>query len=285
MEKPDKKKNQNKSFRLALVDAVSHERIWSFRYTRTAMIIAIVSTVVILFVGTYCLIAFTPIRSFIPGYPGAISRRQAVQNALRIDSLETRILQWELYAENLRRVVSGAEPIQLDSLLLHSQGVSREEVDARYLALRDSLLRADVQAEERFGVDAATTRRNLPIEALSFFPPVKGVVSAGFDRAIHPWIDVTAPAGSMIMAVQDGTVFYTGWEEEDGYILAIQHPGNLLSIYKHNEKLLRKAGETVKAGTPVGVLASSTSLTKGDHLHFELWYEGSAADPLQYIKF
>lgn len=285
MEKPDKKKNQTRSFRLALVDAVSHERIWSFRYTRTAMIIAIVSTVVIVFVGTYCLIAFTPIRSFIPGYPGAISRRQAVQNALRIDSLETRILQWELYAENLRRVVAGAEPIRLDSLLLPGQGATREEVDARYLALRDSMLRADVQSEERFGVDAATTRRNLPIEAQSFFPPVKGVVSAGFDRAIHPWIDVTAPAGSMVMAVQDGTVFYTGWEEEDGYILAIQHPGNLLSIYKHNEKLLRKAGDAVKAGTPVGVLASSTSLTKGDHLHFELWYEGVAADPLQYIKF
>jgi len=285
MEKPDKKKNQTRSFRLALVDAVSHERIWSFRYTRTAMIIAIVSTVVIVFVGTYSLIAFTPIRSFIPGYPGAISRRQAVQNALRIDSLETRILQWELYAENLRRVVAGAEPIRLDSLLLPGQGATREEVDARYLALRDSLLRADVQSEERFGVDAATTRRNLPIEAQSFFPPVKGVVSANFDRAIHPWIDVTAPAGSMVMAVQDGTVFYTGWEEEDGYILAIQHPGNLLSIYKHNEKLLRKAGDAVKAGTPVGVLASSTSLTKGDHLHFELWYEGVAADPLQYIKF
>lgn len=285
MEKPDKKKNQTRSFRLALVDAVSHERIWSFRYTRTAMIIAIVSTVVILFVGTFCLIAFTPIRSFIPGYPGAISRRQAVQNALRIDSLETRILQWELYAENLRRVVAGAEPIRLDSLLLPGQGATREEVDARYLALRDSMLRADVQSEERFGVDAATTRRNLPIEAQSFFPPVKGVVSASFDRAIHPWIDVTAPAGSMVMAVQDGTVFYTGWEEEDGYILAIQHPGNLLSIYKHNEKLLRKAGDAVKGGTPVGVLASSTSLTKGDHLHFELWYEGVAADPLQYIKF
>lgn len=285
MEKPDKKKNQTRSFRLALVDAVSHERIWSFRYTRTAMIIAIVSTVVIVFVGTYCLIAFTPIRSFIPGYPGAISRRQAVQNALRIDSLETRILQWELYAENLRRVVAGAEPIRLDSLLLPGQGATREEVDARYLALRDSMLRADVQSEERFGVDAATTRRDLPIEAQSFFPPVKGVVSTSFDRAIHPWIDVTAPAGSMVMAVQDGTVFYTGWEEEDGYILAIQHPGNLLSIYKHNEKLLRKAGDAVKAGTPVGVLASSTSLTKGDHLHFELWYEGVAADPLQYIKF
>ncbi len=281
----DKKKKKDRSFRLALVDAVSHERIWSFRYTRTAMIIAIVSAFVLLVVGIYCLIAYTPVRSFIPGYPGAISRRQAVQNALRIDSLETRILQWELYAENLRRVVSGAEPIRMDSLILETKGVSREQVNARYLAIRDSLLRADVEAEEQFGVDAATTRGNLPVEALSFFTPVKGVVSDGFERAVHPWVDVTAPAGSMVMSVLDGAVVFTGWEQENGYVLAIQHSGDLISIYKHIEKLLRKSGDVIKAGTPLGMLASSSSLTKGDHLHFELWYEGAAIDPAQFVKF
>ena len=285
MEKPDKKKKKSRSFRLALIDAISHERLWSIRYTRTAMIIAIVFFFVLLVVGIYSLVAYTPVRSLIPGYPGAISRRQAVQNALRIDSLETRILQWELYAENLRRVVSGAEPIRMDSLILKSKGTSREEVDARFLALRDSLLRADVEEQEQFGVNAGSPRRNLPIEALSFFSPVKGVVSTGFDRALHPWIDVTAPAGSVVMAVLDGTVIFTGWEEEDGYMLIIQHSGDILSIYKHNEKLLRKAGEVVKAGTPVGVLAASSSLTKGDHLHFELWFEGEALDPVQYINF
>ena len=201
------------------------------------------------------------------------------------ESVLNRIMQWELYAENLRRVVSGAEPIRMDSLILGSRTTTREEVDARYLALRDSLLRVDVEQEEQFGVDATTLRRNLPIEALSFFTPVKGVVSDGFDRALHPWIDVTAPAGSMVMSVLDGTVVYTGWEEEDGYILIIQHSGDILSVYKHNERLLHKAGESIKAGTPVGVLAASQSLTKGDHLHFELWYEGEATDPVQYIKF
>jgi murein DD-endopeptidase MepM/ murein hydrolase activator NlpD len=285
MEKPDNKKKKNRAFRLALVDAVSHERLWSFRYTRTAMIIAVVSFFVLIVVGMYSLIAYTPVRSLIPGYPGAISRRQAVQNALRIDSLETRILQWELYAENLRRVVSGAEPIRMDSLILKNKNATREEVDARFLALRDSLLRADVEQEDQFGVDATNPRRNLPIEALSFYTPVKGVVSAGFDRALHPWIDITAPVGSVVMSVLDGTVVFTGWEEESGYILAIQHPGDIISIYKNNEKLLRKVGESVKAGTPVGMLAASASLTKGDHLHFELWYEGAALDPVQYIKF
>lgn len=285
MEKPDNKKNRH--YRLSLVDVLSHERVWSLRFSRKAMVAGLVSSGVVALVVLFCLIAFTPLRLLVPGYPSSASRRQAAQNALRMDSLETKVLQWELYSENLRRVVTGAEPFKLDSVLLAGTVVRDGKVDSAFLARRDSLLRADVKAQEQFGVDdeAALRRRNLPIEAQLFYVPVKGVVSDGFDLAVHPWIDITAPAGSMVMAVLGGTVVYTGWEEESGYVLAIQHTGDILSIYKHNEKLLRKVGEPVKAGTPVGVLASSLSLTKGDHLHFELWYEGEAVDPVQYIKF
>lgn len=280
MDKPDKK---IRNFRLTLQDAASHERIWGLRFTRSHFIVALISAVVFVLLGVFCLIAYTPIRTFIPGYPDAHSRRQAVQNALRIDSLETRILQWELYTENLRRVVAGEDPIRLDSLILGSQS-SRTVSDARYLAIRDSILRADVAQEEQFGLSSAT-RQNLPIEALSFYPPVKGVVSKGFDRSLHPWLDITAPAGSTVMAVLDGTVVYTGWNQENGYMLVLQHEGDLLSLYQNNQKLLHKTGDIVKAGTPVGMLASSASLTKGDHLHFELWYKGAAVDPARYIKF
>ena len=283
MNKSDKKAP---SFRLALTDATSHERLWSLRFSRTALIVGIISAIVLVTVLLFSLIAFTPIRTFIPGYPDAQSRRQAVQNALRIDSLETRILQWELYTENLRRVVAGEAPIQMDSLILStsSTSLSQKEANARFLALRDSLLRADVAAEEQFQVNAAP-RLGLPIEAQSFFTPVKGVISKGFDRTLHPWVDVTAPAGTMVMSVLDGVVMLSNWESESGYTLAIQHKGDIVSIYKNIQKPLHKTGESVKAGTVVGVLASSSSLTKGDHLHFELWYSGTQVDPVQYIKF
>ncbi len=280
----DKADNKTRNYRLTLLDTNSHERKWSLRFTRTQMTVGIISAVVVVVVGFFCLVAYTPIRTFIPGYPDANSRRQAVQNALRIDSLQTRILQWELYTENLRRVVAGEDPLRLDTLILGSQAGSRSVSDARYLAIRDSLLRADVQQEEQFDV-SSQTRQNLPIEALSFYSPVRGVVSRGFDRVLHPWVDVTAPAGSMVMSVLDGTVVFTDWAQESGYTLVIQHANDLISIYKNNQKLLHKSGDAVKAGTPVGMLASSNSLTKGDHLHFELWYKGAAVDPALYIKF
>ena len=273
---------RNRNYRLSLIDATSHERLWSLRFSRTTFLVASISAVVIVVVGLYCLIAYTPIRTFIPGYPDAHSRRQAVQNSLRIDSLETRILQWELYSENLRRVMSGEAPIRMDSLILSNQA-SRSTVDSLYLAVRDSILRADITSREQFNLTG--TRRNLPIEAMSFFVPLKGVLSRGFEPSVHPWVDITAPAGTPVMAVLDGTVVFTGWDEETGYTLAIQHKGDILSIYKNNQKVLRQSGDVVKGGTPVGMVASSASLTKGDHLHFELWYDGQPVDPAQYISF
>lgn len=280
MDKQDKKP---RNFRLSLVDAVTHGRLWSIRFSRTAFVVALTSCVVIVVVGIYSIIAFTPIRTFIPGYPDAATRRQAAQNAMRVDSLEHRILQWELYTENMRRIVAGEEPLRIDSLVLGECATQRLD-DAVYYALRDSLLRADVRQEEQFEV-GSSARKDLPVEALSFFTPVRGVVSRGFDKALHPWLDVSAPAGSLVAAVLDGTVVMTGWDQESGYSLLVQHSGDILSIYQNLEKLLRKSGDAVKAGTPVGVLASSASLTKGDHLHFELWCEGTALDPLPYIKF
>lgn len=280
MEKPDKK---NRILRLALTDATTHERIWSLRYSKTTFIVGCLSAVVIIVVGLYSLIAFTPIRTFIPGYPDAYTRRQAVQNALRIDSLQTRILQWELYTENLRRVVAGEEPIRMDSLILGSQDTAAG-ADIDYLALRDSLLRADVVQEEQFELSTGAAR-NLPIEALSFYSPVKGVVSDPFIQSAHPWVDITAPEGTMVTSVLDGTVVFTGWDQESGYMLVLQHKGDILSVYKHCQKLLRKTGDSVKAGTPLGLVAASASLTKGDHLHFELWYNGKAVDPAEYISF
>ena len=277
----DKNKNTRK-YRAAVTDAISHERLWSIVFTKPAFIVVAISTAVLLLVIFYLLIAFTPLRTFIPGYPNAQARRQAVQNAIRIDSLETQILQWELYTEDLKRVVAGEEPLLLDKLILDRQE-SGKEADSLFLMRRDSLLRARVAEAEQFEVSGP--RRTLPIEAVTFYTPLKGVISEGFDRTLHPYVDVTAPAGTAVMAVLDGTVVFAGWEEADGYTLAIQHRGDIISVYKHNEKLLKKAGDSVKAGTPVAQVGTSGSLTKGNHLRLELWYAGEPVDPAAYISF
>ena len=276
------KEDPGRNYRLSITDSRSHERLWSVNFNRTQMIVATVSAIVLLLIAVFCLIAYTPIRTFIPGYPDAHSKRQAVQNVMRIDSLETQILRWELYTENLKRIVAGEEPLRLDSLILSGRRKDALQSEGFY-SEQDSILRAQVQEEEQFQVSGV--HRDLPIEAVSFFTPLKGVVSRGYDRAMHPYLDVTAPANSVVMAVLDGTVVFSGWDDDTGYSIAIQHKGDILSIYKHNQKLLKRTGEKVKAGTPVALVGNAGSLTTGDHLHFELWYAGDPVDPTQYISF
>ena len=147
----------------------------------------------------------------------------------------------------------------------------------------DSLLRKTVNEADRMGM----TSRDMvmPIEGMHFFSPLKGVVSQGFDRAIHPYIDITAPANSVVTSVLDGTVISAGWGDESGYTILIQHPNNIISVYKHNQKLLKKQGDHVSAGATIALVGNTGSITTGEHLHFELWYKGNAVDPTKYINF
>ncbi|MBQ9477179.1 MAG: M23 family metallopeptidase [Bacteroidales bacterium] len=274
----------NKAYRLTLTEDRSHKRIRAYRFSKLSLLIAAITVAVVLIGGFYLLFAFTPLRTTIPGYPNAHSKRDAVANAIRIDSLESTITRWELYADNLGRVLSGEQTLDLDSIIKGNTTRYLQNKSIEELQRQDSILRETVRQEEQFGVSPEADRV-LPINGQHFFPPVKGVISQGYDKALHPGIDVTAPANSVVSAVLDGTVVFAGWDDANGYSLVIQHAGDILSTYKHNQKLLKAAGDKVTAGTPIALVGSTGSLTTGEHLHFELWYQGEAVDPATYISF
>ena len=278
------KEHKPSNFRLAIIDNQSHKHLWAVHFTKFSFFITIVTFLVTLCIIIYSLIAFTPIKTFIPGYPDARSKRAAIQNAIKIDSLETVIYKWGLYSENLKRVLEGADPVKIDSIVNIGMAAAAHKADLANISAKDSMLREKVKEEEQFGI-SARTRRTLPIEGMHFFAPLKGVISQGYNAVTHPYVDITAPKGSVVKAVLDGTVIYAGWNEDTGYTVQIQHEGDIVSIYRHNEKLLKKSGDKVSAGTPVALIGNSGSLTTGDHLHFELWHKGEAIDPTKYINF
>ncbi len=273
-----------KNFRLSLVDDETHKPVIVTRFSKTNFIVACVMAVIITCLLIYSLIAFTPIRTFIPGYPDAKAKRAAIRNAIRIDSLETIVSKWEFYSENLKRILDGEEPVRIDSLVMKYAAENKREFSEEELKRRDSILRSNVKREEQFNL-SLTEGRSLHIEGMHFFTPLKGVISQGYDPLIHPFIDITAPANSMVYAVLDGTVISSGWNDESGYTIQIQHSNDIISIYKHNQKLLRKVGDKVTAGEPIAVVGNTGILTTGDHLHFELWYRGEAVNPTEYINF
>ena len=273
-----------KNFRLTLVDDDTHDKVWSKKFTRIGALVTAVTVIVVTIATIFCVIAFTPIRTLIAGYPDARSKHDAIKNAITIDSLENVLTKWELYSENLRRVVDGQEPLKIDSLMEVRKNPAAEAGDSRELAEKDSLLRKEVADEDRFDIKPGSAR-TLPIEGMHFFTPLKGVVSQGYDKALHPYIDITAPGNSVVMSVLDGTVISAGWNDTEGYTIRIQHEGDIISVYKHNQKLLKETGDKVTAGTPIAVLGGTGSTSDGDHLHFELWHKGEAVDPTKYISF
>ena len=284
MSNTNKDNNRISHFRLSLLDAKTHKQLFSVRFNRTGFFVTLVSTIVIIIAAVFSIIAFTPIKTFIPGYPDARTKRAAIQNAIKVDSLENVIYRWELYSENLRRVIEGEDPVNIDSLISARQTQIELAKDPEYLKRQDSLLRKEVKEEEMFDISSRNTRK-LPIEGMLFFTPVKGVISQGYDSASHPYLDITAPVGSLVSAIADGTVIYDGWNDETGYTIQIQHSNDIISIYKHNDKLLKKAGDKIKAGAPIALMGNTGSLSTGPHLHFELWHNGENLDPTQYINF
>lgn len=279
------REHKTSNFRLAIIDDISHKQLVTVHFTKTSFFVAIVTFLVTISAIVFSIIAFTPVRTFIPGYPDARSKRAAIQNAITIDSLETVIYKWGLYSENLKRVMAGMDPIRIDSIVNIGMNSISEDADFAEIQRKDSILREKVKEEEQFGISAGRDKRNLPIEGRHFFCPLKGVISQAYNPAGHPFIDIAAPEGSVVKATLDGTVISAEWNNESGYTIKIQHDGDIISIYRHNEKILKKTGDKVSAGSPIALVGNTGDLSTGTHLHFELWHKGEAVDPAKYINF
>lgn len=266
------KKQKVERLNIAFTNDVTKESIWSRTFSRIGMLTLAISSAVIVIAVIFSLIAFTPIRTFIPGYPDARSKRTAIQNAIKIDSLENIISRWELYTENLKLVMEGAQPVSIDSIIVRAQ---TREYDEAALSMADSLLRARVEEAEHFSVSEKPSR-NTTLENMHFFVPAKGAVVRKYDKVLHPYIDLSVPENTPVKAALDGTIFNVSWNDEVGHVICIQHPNNVITIYKHCTKPLKKAGDKVSAGTAIAFA--------GGQFHFELWYEGTAVDASLYMN-
>lgn len=273
-------------FRVSVFNDTSHEEMFIFRASGLMVLVITALTVIFLIGSVTVLISFTPLREFIPGYPNAQTRNAIIQNALRADSLEQSIRIWDFHLHNIQRIVSGKEPLDPHQIAQEYFNSDSTKLSSEIkFSGSDSILREEVRREE-LAIAAQSGRKIEQIEGIHFFPPVKGVISEYYNVAInHPYIDIAAPENSAVSAVLDGTIIFAAWTEETGYTIQIQHENDLISIYKHNAKLLKKSGEKVKAGTAIALIGNTGTLSSGNHLHFELWHKGVPIDPVKYIKF
>jgi len=286
MAKSDKTlRNWRDKYKFAIYNDHTFEEVWRIRLTQYNAFLLITFLIFFIIGATTCLIAFTNIREFIPGYPDVTMRRNILMSAIRLDSLEHELDLRDKYFANINAIISGKQPAEI---------LPRMDTSRNYNAIKfsssseDQALRTKVEKDEQFNLSIGPrVNEATSLASLHFFPPVKGIVSSRYDlRTKHYGTDVVTKPKSPVCAVLDGTVIFTGWTMETGYVIEIQHINNLVSVYKHNASLIKEAGDLVRAGEAISIVGDSGELyTSGAHLHFEIWFKGSPLDPEKHIFF
>jgi len=271
-------------YKLVILNEDTLEERASFNLRPLKVFVTVGLTVILLIVLTTILIAFTPLREYIPGYSDVKTKRMLYNLVLKSDSMQNALNARDGYIENIRNIVNGDVPTEVSNKK-PVQPAKFDTIKTLKKSAADAALRSEIENSDIYTLGVSNSNSS-GISGFLFFPPMKGTVTNRFNAASkHFGIDIAGNANEAIKATLDGTVILANFTGETGYVIAIQHSNNLLSFYKHNSALLKKAGDFVKAGDVIAVIGNSGELTSGPHLHFELWYNGAALDPQKYVAF
>jgi murein DD-endopeptidase MepM/ murein hydrolase activator NlpD len=207
--------------------------------------------------------------------------------ALKVDSLAQEVDRKDRFIANFQRVLSGDTSDFKDPAEILRGDVQPTNRSAARLHLEqsDSMFRKEFEMNDMSGV-TLTKVANRELQQAFFFSPINGFVSDHYNaKKGHFGVDVVAKKNEPVKCIADGTVVFSSWTQDFGYVLMIQHSANLISIYKHNAELYKKLGTFVNAGEIISIVGNSGEMTSGPHLHFELWYNGSSLNPEEFVTF
>ena len=277
-----KQKLTNK-YRLVVLNENTFEERFSLKLSRLNIYILGGLFSVTLILATIILIAFTPLKEYIPGYSSTQLQKDATKLTIDSDSLKNRLYILEKYTNSIKSVLTGelTSDDKIDSI---QDSAKRIQIDESTLdaSKQDSIFREKIESRDRFPL-SDDSQNKLKIV---FFAPISGNVSQSFNSENkHFAIDVVAKVGTPVKAAADGTVIFSEWTTETGYVIILKHANNFISVYKHNGTLLKQQGDLVQSGEAIASIGSSGELTTGPHLHFGLWSDGYAVNPANYIDF
>jgi len=288
MAKTTKKRKEIKrkllhKYRLVILNESTFEEKISFKLSRLNVFVTGTLCIICLIGLTTLLIAFTPLREYIPGYSSTKLKRQATELTYKTDSLVRTLNYTNKYLDNIRMVLKGDianNQVNRDSLFKQFK-LDPSSVDLTPIK-EDSILRAEVALEDKYNLfEQAATKKDLIL-----FPPISGVVSANYNsKTKHFGVDVVAPKDTPVKAVANGVVIFSEWTANTGYVILIEHEDGLLSVYKHNGSLNKNQGAVVRAGEVIAAVGNTGELTTGPHLHFELWSNGTPVNPIDFLDF
>ncbi|MBC3845750.1 M23 family metallopeptidase [Winogradskyella echinorum] len=270
-------------YRLVILNEDTFEERFAIKLTRLNVFILTSLSAISLVFFTILLIAFTPLREYIPGYSSTKLKKQATLLNYKTDSLVNELELNKKYYASIRKVLTGdvaSLEFNRDSILQ----AAKNDVDVLRVPTNkeDSLLREKVDKEDKYNLfESSGDQSNYVL-----FPPVNGTISEGYNlEEKHYAVDVVVAADTPVKATADGTVIFAEWTVETGYVVIMEHNQELISVYKHNSAITKAQGDLVKAGEVIAMSGNSGELSTGPHLHFELWSKGYPVNPTNFIDF
>ena len=288
MAKKGKKRKEIKrkllhKYRLVILNESTFEEKISFKLSRLNVFVTGTLFIIGLIGLTTLLIAFTPLREYIPGYSSTRLKQQATDLTYKTDSLVNVLNYTNRYLNNVRMVLRGDienNEINRDSLFEQFK-IDPSTIDLTPIK-EDSLLRASVALEDKYNLFENSNVSSTVV----LFSPLSGTLSQEYDAdKKHYAVDVVAAVDTPVKAVANGTVIFSEWTTETGYVIILEHKDGLISVYKHNGSLNKSQGDIVRAGEVIASVGNTGEFTTGPHLHFELWTNGNPVNPLDYLDF
>lgn len=270
-------------YRLVILNEDTFEEKVSFKLNRLNVFVFSMLLAMFLVGITTVIIAFTPLREYIPGYSSTQLKQQAVDLAYKTDSIQRVLYLNEQYLASIKQALTGniqLEQVNRDSIM------NAVRLDLGNINLtpsrKDSLLRERVAQEDKYNIFESSA--NMITSVL--FPPVNGSISEPYDvKNKHYAVDIVVAENTPVKATAPGTVIFAEWTAQTGFVIIIEHQNNLISVYKHNSKLIKQQGDLVRAGEVIATAGSTGELSTGPHLHFELWSNGYSVNPTNFIDF
>jgi murein DD-endopeptidase MepM/ murein hydrolase activator NlpD len=255
-------------------------------FTYAKLLVVFTSLFLFIFISSLFLSKTLLAKWFDPKYEQAVNKNQLIYLAQRLDSLSLEVERKDKFILNFQRILRGDTSGGLNdpTKVFKAESEPIKAVGNMKLAPSDSQFRKEFEKTE-FSL-VSLNNRTKELQETFFFTPITGFISDKYDsKKGHYGIDVVAKTNEPVKCVADGTVVMASWTQDAGYVIAIQHRGNLVSVYKHNAGLLKKVGSFVTAGDIISIVGNSGEMTDGPHLHFELWYNGNSLNPEEFVTF
>lgn len=269
-------------YRMVVINETTFEERFFVRISQFNIIVLVVLFVTFITIGSFFLVAYTPLKEFIPGYTSLSIRKEAIRNTFLLDSLSVEFQKQDRFIQSMKSALTGEIDWEENSLFIAKDQLPELLNSDNAMTEADSLLRLEVTQEDKYNV----IPNDLSNVKYLLYSPAAGPISQKYDvNKRHFAVDIALEEHAPVMAVAHGTVIFAEWTAETGHVIIIKHDYGLLSVYKHNSYLEKSQGDLVKAGEVIAKAGNTGKLSTGWHLHFELWMNGYSVDPTDFIEF